>query len=222
MNPTRDAAQLADRVGREERPSRASTHHVGGQEAEARAAERRAVLAAVARVAAAALEPQQLGGAFVELVVADRVEVEPDLVHRLDRRLVVEERRQQRAGADEVAGRDHERVRVAAAEHPDVRGQELGAARGYAVAAAAASARPMLPVVVGSRCPWKSLIPSSWTFTAVGCLRAVAGAAAASATTSTADSSRINRRSRPSRAARRRRPRTSRRCRGRPPRPGRR
>ena len=51
-------------------------------------------------------------GALIELVVADGVDVEADRVHRLDGRLVVEQRRQQRARADQVARTDGDRVRV--------------------------------------------------------------------------------------------------------------
>ena len=43
--------------------------------------------------AAAVLHPQELGRALVELVVADAGDVEPERVHRLDGRLVVERRR---------------------------------------------------------------------------------------------------------------------------------
>ena len=127
-----DAADALDHVRREERPAGPDAGHVGGQEREVGAAVAVAVGAAVARVAAAALEPQQLGGAFVELVVADRADVEADRVQRLDRRLVVEERRQQRAGADEVAGGHDQRVAVAALERADVRREVLGAAGGHA------------------------------------------------------------------------------------------
>jgi hypothetical protein len=78
------------------------------------------------------LHAQQLVGALVELVVSDRVEIEPDLVHRLDCRFVVEERRQQRRGADEVTGREDQRVPVLGLPGPQVRGQVLGSAGGHA------------------------------------------------------------------------------------------
>ena len=101
--------------------------------------------------------------ALVELVVPHGVEVEPDLVHRLDRRLVVEERRQERRGPDQVAGRDHQRVRGSSGRlAAEVRGQVLGAAGGNARLrrAPGRSCRASL----ASRCPWKSFRPRSWTF----------------------------------------------------------
>jgi len=77
-------------------------------------------------VTAPALHPGELGRTLVELVVADGVEVEPDLVHGLDRRLVVEERRQQRRGADQVTGGYDHRVAVVGREVAHVRGEVLG------------------------------------------------------------------------------------------------
>ncbi|GHJ05901.1 hypothetical protein TPA0907_02680 [Micromonospora humidisoli] len=58
------------------------------------------------RVAAALVDPEQLLDALVELVVADRADVEADLVHQLDRGLVVESGADQRGGPDQVAGAD--------------------------------------------------------------------------------------------------------------------
>ena len=72
------AVEVLDRVGREERLVRRGVDDVGGEEVEVGAAERRAVLAAVDRVAAAVRHAQEFGGALVELVVAHGVEVEPD------------------------------------------------------------------------------------------------------------------------------------------------
>src|SRR3954466_1007247 len=110
-----DAAEPPDREGREDRPARRRADDVGGEEAEVRAGE--AVLAPVAvavdaavGMTAAPLHPPQLAEAVVELVVADRAQGQPDPVPRLDRRLVVEQRRDERAGADEVARRDAQRV----------------------------------------------------------------------------------------------------------------
>ena len=119
---------LPDRERREDPLAGAPVDDVGGQEREVGALVRRAVGAAVDRVAAAALEAAQLSRTLVELVVADRRDVEPDHVHRLDRGLVVEERGEQRAAAHEVAGGDHERMAGALAQRPDVRGEVLGAA----------------------------------------------------------------------------------------------
>jgi hypothetical protein len=60
-------------------------------------------------VAAAVAHALELVDALVELVVAHGVHVEAEDVHRLDRRLVLEERRHERARADEVAAGDRER-----------------------------------------------------------------------------------------------------------------
>ena len=84
-----------------------STDDVGGQPAEVRAGVAAGTprrVAAVVRVAAAALHAQQLGHALVELVVADAGHVEAHGVERLDRRLVVEQPGQERRAADQVTG----------------------------------------------------------------------------------------------------------------------
>ena len=83
-------------------------------------------------MATASLHAPQLIGALVKLVVADGVEVEPDLVHRLDRGLVVKERREQRRCADQVPGGHNESVLVLGFLEAQVRGQILGATRGHA------------------------------------------------------------------------------------------
>ena len=57
-------------------------------------------------------------------------DVEPDLVHGLDRRLVVVERRDQRAGADQVAGGDDAASCAAPLELAHVAGEDRGAAGG--------------------------------------------------------------------------------------------
>ena len=124
------ALEATDRVGLEERLGVELVDHVGGQVAELRAREAVAVLAAVGRVTAAALHALELGGALVELVVADGREVEPEQVHGLDRGLVVVERRQQRAAADQVARGDGQRVAVLALELAQVAAEDRGAARG--------------------------------------------------------------------------------------------
>ena len=80
-------------------------------------------------------------GALVELVVADRVQVQADHVHGLDGRLVVEERRQQRARADEVTGRDDERVAVRLGERTHVGREVLGAACVHGADTAAGAGR---------------------------------------------------------------------------------
>ena len=116
------------------RPSaRRSRDHVGGEELEVRAARRRRRRRRQPPVgmAAAVLHPPQLDDALVELVVAHGVEIEAHPVHRLDRRLVVEQRGHERAGADEVARRDGERVaRALPAQRADRRGEVLSAAGG--------------------------------------------------------------------------------------------
>ena len=82
------------------------------------------------RVAAAVLHSQQFVLALVELVVADGSQRQSHHRQRLDRRLVVEHRRQKGAGADQVAGRDEDRVAVPVAKLPDQRRHVFGAARG--------------------------------------------------------------------------------------------
>ena len=85
-------------------------------------------LAFVDRMTAAILHPQQFVLALVEFVIADRGDREPHHRQRLDGGLVVEHRRQKRAGADQVAGGDEDRVLVALAKLPDQRRHVLGAA----------------------------------------------------------------------------------------------
>ena len=71
---------------------------VRGQEGEARALERLDAARFAARIfrASAALHTQELIAAFIELVIADGVQLETKLVHGLDRRLVEEVSRDQR------------------------------------------------------------------------------------------------------------------------------
>jgi hypothetical protein len=76
-------------------------------------------MAAVAAELVPELHAQQLGHALVELVVADAGDVEMKGVHRLDRGLVVEQPRDERACADEVAGADGDRVRIRGAKALD-------------------------------------------------------------------------------------------------------
>src|SRR6188768_2459193 len=81
-------------------------------------------------MAATVLDAQQLVDALVELVVAHGRDVETERVQRLDRRLIVESRGDQRAGADVVAGRDLERsIGVRRLKGLDLRGQVFHAAR---------------------------------------------------------------------------------------------
>src|SRR5690606_4129374 len=120
-----DAAELADRGAREQRPP-LFVEHVRREVGELRPLERAIELARLARrvlLAAALLHAPELGDAAVELVVADGGETEPEAVERHDRRLVEEMGRDQRARADQVAGGDGDRVRLPLAE-PRQRGAE--------------------------------------------------------------------------------------------------
>ena len=106
MKPTGHALDLPDRPRGEDRLAGVLVDDVRGEVGEVGAEERVAVLAAVDRVAAAVLQPQQLVDTLVELVVADRGDVQSEQVQRLDRRLVMERGADQRCGADHVAGAD--------------------------------------------------------------------------------------------------------------------
>ena len=79
-------------------------------------------------MAAAVLHAQQLVLALVELVVADRGDLEAHLGEGFDGRLVVEQRRQQRARADQVAGGDKDAVLLLGAQLLDERRHVLGPA----------------------------------------------------------------------------------------------
>ena len=123
-----NAAELPDLVGRKHGLAGALLEGAGGQITKLGAAERMRSLAAVDRMTAAVLHPQQLVLALVEFVIADGSHREPHLVERFDGGLVVEHRRQKRAGADQVAGGDEDRVLVSLAQLPDRRRHVLGAA----------------------------------------------------------------------------------------------
>ncbi len=126
---------LADLVRRQDRVLRAFVEDVRGEVLEERAAERRAVLAAVDGMTAVAAElipelhAQELVDPFVELVVAHARDIHPDRVHGLDRRLIVKEPGDQRARADQVATADGDGVRVRRAQGLDPRGEVLRPAR---------------------------------------------------------------------------------------------
>jgi hypothetical protein len=93
------AEEVLHAVGGEHGGAGGGVMHVGGQETELRAGELAALQVfvhaqtriRVGRVVAAVLHAQQFVLAFVELMVADRIEVDADAVHRLDRRLVLEQ-----------------------------------------------------------------------------------------------------------------------------------
>jgi len=84
-------------------------------------------------LAAAALQPLEFRGALVEFVVAHGVELHADAVERLHRRLVEEQGRDERRGADEVARTHHHVVGVLRLQPLHVGGQVFGAAHGRAL-----------------------------------------------------------------------------------------
>jgi len=111
-----DAFEMADLVGRKQRRAGRFLEGRGGEVVKPCSGEGMRAQAFVDRMAAAILHPQQFVLALVEFVIADGCDLKPHHRERLDRRLVVEHRRQQRAGADQVAGRNKHRVGVALAE----------------------------------------------------------------------------------------------------------
>ena len=116
--------EVLDCVRRKERLAGGIVDHVGGEIFVFGAAERAVDQARVdadlpGRPAPAALLAQQLGFAFVELVVAHRRELEAHRVEGLDRRLIVKERGTERARADHVTGTDDDVARVAGFEIAD-------------------------------------------------------------------------------------------------------
>src|SRR5262245_48812392 len=64
-------------------------------------------------MAASVLHPQDLCPALIELVVANRVKLETQPVHGLNGAFIVEESGDQRTGANEVPGRNHDIIWVA-------------------------------------------------------------------------------------------------------------
>jgi hypothetical protein len=98
---------------------------------EAGTGERHRAPATLQRVAAAALQPQQFGAAPVELVVAHRAGRQTHQIERFNRRLVAEQRREQRAGADQVTRGNEDVVRVLAPQVGHRGGEVFGAAGGY-------------------------------------------------------------------------------------------
>jgi hypothetical protein len=104
-------------------------HHVGGQEAETGAVKARPELAAALRMAAAMLQAPQLLDAVVELVVADCVERQAHPIHGFHGGLVLEQRRHERAGVDQVSC-GYEHVMADPCAQPlQVRSQKCGAPR---------------------------------------------------------------------------------------------
>ena len=92
------------------------------------AGERMRPLAAVDRMTAAVLHPQQFVLALVEFVVADRGYRQSHHRQRFDSGLIVEHRGQQRAGADQISGGDKDRIFVALAQLLDQRRHVLDTA----------------------------------------------------------------------------------------------
>ena len=123
----RHAFEALDPIGRKEGLSSGFDLGVGRQVLKACTFERRRPLAALVGVTAALLQTQQLGLAAVELVVAHGRDFQAHQVQRFDRRLVVQHRRQQRRGTDEVTRGDEHRVRVLCALLRHQCGHLLGA-----------------------------------------------------------------------------------------------
>jgi len=122
-------AVVTDRVRREQRVVGRGVDDIRAEEREARTIEAITVPAAIDRMTSAVLHAQELVGALVELVVADRRHGEAEQVHRFDRRLVVKRRGQQRRRTDQIAGGDDRRVRVGRRELREVSRQVLDTTR---------------------------------------------------------------------------------------------
>jgi hypothetical protein len=129
MNATGTPLIVLHDVGREQRFARGITNHIGRQELEIRPRVWVTVEIAVDRVRATLLHPEKFGGALIELVVASGVQLETKQAGCLDGRLVMEQCRDQRAGADEVADGDDDRVAGRGRRTAQVGGEVLGAAR---------------------------------------------------------------------------------------------
>ena len=126
----RNAVEAADFVSGKHRFPGVLYDRAGGEIAKFCARKRMRSLALVDRVAAAILHAQEFVLALVEFVIADGGNIQAHHRQRLDRRLVMEHRRQKRAGADQVAGRDEDRVLVSLAKLAHQRRHMFGAAGG--------------------------------------------------------------------------------------------
>ena len=104
-------------------------------------------VAAVDGMAAAVLHAQQLGHAFVKLVVADAGHVQPHRVQRLDGRFVVKEPGKGRRAANQVARGDGQAVLVALSQLGELGRKIFRATRGLALKRAG-RARLKVPVIV--------------------------------------------------------------------------
>ena len=133
---------------------------IGGEILEARSGEGldRAGLAVGVLLAAALLHALQFGRALVEFMIADRGKLEPGQAQRLDRRLVEEQRRRNRAGADQVPRGDRHAV---GGPHLLQRARRDRPRRPPALAPSAAGTVRF----GGSRLPWKSLMARICTST---------------------------------------------------------
>src|SRR6058998_3244236 len=98
-------------------------------------------------MAAALLQTEELAPTLVELMIADRADLQAHGVHRFDGRLVVEERRDERRRADQIACGNDNRIRVLPNGPLQVCGEILGASGGR-VADDTVRARGWLQVAV--------------------------------------------------------------------------
>ncbi len=80
-------------------------------------------------LAAALVEPQQFVPATIELVIAHRIEIQPDEVHCLDGRLIEKQAGDKRRRTDQVACREHHMVGISRPQCFDRRRKIGGAAR---------------------------------------------------------------------------------------------
>ena len=167
-------AEAADRIGGEQGRA-VRGRHVGGEEAGIARRERldRAGLARRVLRAAALLHAQQLGPAAVELVVADRVEVDPDQVHRRGSSA-------RRGTAAETSGEapimspaETTAVGVGGAQAARSPRRDRPRRRPAPAPARPPARRGRRPILGGSRLPWKSL--KAMIFTSTGAAAAGAG-----------------------------------------------
>ena len=125
----RNALEGLDVIRRQQRLAAALVDRARGEVLERRTLERLRPFAALRGRTAATLQAQQFVAAAVEFVVADGRNLQPHRAERLDRRLVAEQRREQRAGADQVTRADEHVVSILAAQLGHRRRQVLGATR---------------------------------------------------------------------------------------------
>jgi hypothetical protein len=124
---TREAANL---VRRKEGLAVLRLDHIGCQEFELGAVERIAILAAINWVAAAFLHALQLFYTLIELMVSDRGEIHTHQIKGFNGRLVMENARQQRAGANQITTRNKDGVGIGGFLIFDIASQICRAAKG--------------------------------------------------------------------------------------------